>query len=126
MYLVFIYLFFCFLVSFVSFFFFLSPEMILYLFIYTARLFRGKFVERFAKIRNLIADLRSENGRISFPRSIEGNVDITGKGRRHFLGQLVQNVRLPIVEELRNGQAGRKQQMKLKVRLFFIIIKRGQ
>ena len=68
----------------------------------------------------MIADLQSENGRIRFPQSMEGSVDITGKGRMHFLGELVQNARLPIVEQLSAGRRGRRQHMQLKVTLFYL------
>ena len=76
---------------------------------------RGKVVERIARMRNVIAELRSDNGQIRFPRTIEGNFDVTGKGRFHFLGTEVQNVRLPIIEQLNAGRAERKQQRNLKV-----------
>ena len=86
-----------------------------YFFFLTARFFRERILKRLARLRDFVADIRSENGSLIFPSSIEGNVDITGKGLRHFLGQRVENVRLPIVEERRNDRTGRKQRMSLKV-----------
>ena len=70
----------------------------------------------------MIADLRSENGQIRFPQSMEGNIDITGKGRMHFLGELVQNARLPIIEQLSAGRRGRRHHMQLKVFLFYLVL----
>ena len=91
-------------------------------FFLTARFFREKILKRLARLRDFVADIRSENGSLIFPSSIEGNVDITGKGLRHFLGQRVENVRLPIVEERRNDRAGRKQRMSLKVIINFVLL----
>ena len=76
-------------------------------------------MERSARIKKLSTELRIENGRIVFPRTIEGYVIIRGKGRMHFLGELVQNMRLPIMVELSTEQVGRKRQMKLKVAFIY-------
>ena len=84
-----------------------------------AKLNGGRIIERIAQVRNLIAELRSENGRIIFPRSIKGNIDIIGKRTMPFLGSLVENVRLPIVEELTPRHRARRQLMQLKVNAMF-------
>ena len=63
----------------------------------------------------MIGDITGEDGTLTFPSSVEGDVDISGRGLRHFIGQRVENVRPPIVEERsRHRPAGSKQRMELK------------
>ena len=86
-----------------------------------AKLNGGRIIERIAQVRNLIAELRSENGRIIFPRSIKGNININGKRMMPFLFTLVKNIRLPIVEELTPRHRARRRRMQLKVTFCFAL-----
>ena len=63
----------------------------------------------------MTAELRDEDGRVVFPRTIGGQVHIRNRGNIDFHGKLVHNLRLPNVEELSPGGVSKQRRVQMKV-----------
>ena len=79
------------------------------------------------RIRNLKAQIRSENGRAAFPHDIEGVLEIAGLPKKNMKAKLLKGDRSPSVLEV-NGKSKKKMTPEKKVNsrvylfIFFIYL----